>query len=118
VNKIEHAVLGLVREAEKGWVSGFLIMWWQAHEVPDQSRGVPEVRLFVSMAVRNPCRPQEIPKFKNEEEELDFALSNTYTKPFDDTAIRLLFTHFHCMPNMISTYSVPNFMFACFLAAK
>ncbi|AOJ75931.1 MULTISPECIES: hypothetical protein [Burkholderia cepacia complex] len=85
-NRIEHAVTALVREAERGRASGFVVVWYCPRERSSQS----QVRLFVSMAVRNSFRPQEIPEFKTEQEAEDFAWSNTFTELIDDTAVRLL----------------------------
>jgi hypothetical protein len=86
VNVINHAVSCVLREAEKTRASGFIIVWWHPHETPDRS----QIRLYVSMAVRNSIREQKIPEFKNDIEALDFAWSNTFTELYDDTAIRLL----------------------------
>lgn len=90
MNHIEHAVAALIREAERGHASGFVIVWYLPHEVPSQGCNRWEVRAFVSMAVRNPCRPQEFPDFKDEEEGFSFAMSNTFSELSDDTAVRLL----------------------------
>jgi hypothetical protein len=95
MNRIEHAVAALTREAERGGkASGFVIVWYRPHDEPSHSGKRLEVRLFVSMAVRNPCRPQEFPSypdefpsFPEEEEDIDFVESNSFP---DDTAVRLL----------------------------
>lgn len=42
------------------------------------------------MAVRTPCRPQEFPDFKDEQEAIAFAWSNSFQALTDDTAVRLL----------------------------
>lgn len=90
INRIEHTVTALTREAEKERASGFVIVWNLPHEVPSQSGNKTEVRVFVSMAVRNPCRPQKFPDFQNEQESIDFAWSNSVETLTDDTAVRLL----------------------------
>jgi len=89
-NRIEHAVKALVREAEIARKSGFVIVWHLRAESPSKSNNESKVRLFVSMAVRNPCRAQDPPEFKSEREAEDFAWSNTVTELIDDTAVRLL----------------------------
>jgi hypothetical protein len=90
VSKIRHAAQGVVREAERSWASGFLIIWWQEDEIPDWSRRAPQTRLFVSMAIRNPCRPQVRRKPRSGRQDLEYGWSNIHTELTDDTAIRLL----------------------------
>lgn len=90
MNRIGHAVDALIREAERGHSSGFVIVWHLPDEVPSQGGNRSEVRVFVSMAVRNPCRPKEFPDFKDEEENFAFAWSNSFEVLTDDTAVRLL----------------------------
>lgn len=90
MNRVGHAVAALIREAERGRSSGFVIVWHLPDEVPSQGGNRSEVRLFVSMAVRNPCRPQEFPDFKDEEGIFAFAGSNSFEVLTDDTAVRLL----------------------------
>lgn len=90
LNRIEHAVIALAREAERGRASGFVIVWHLPHEMPSRSPNGLEVKVFVSMAVRNPCRPQEFPEFKNDEEAEAFSWSNSSHEFKDDTAVRLL----------------------------
>ncbi|MBB5369330.1 MULTISPECIES: hypothetical protein [unclassified Janthinobacterium] len=91
-NHVEHAIVGLVREAERGRASGFVIVWYLLDEVQRYLAHGLETRLFVSMAIRNPCRPQEFPVFKTAKEREQFARSNTFTELTDDTAVRLLRT--------------------------
>lgn len=47
MNRIEHAVAALIREAERGHASGFVIVWHLPHEVPSQGGNRSEVRVFV-----------------------------------------------------------------------
>jgi hypothetical protein len=90
LNRIEHAVRALVHEAERGGASGFLLVWFLPHEVPSEGGKEPVVRAFFSTAVRNPCRQQEIPTFRNDKEAMEFAWSNNFEELADDTAVRLL----------------------------
>lgn len=90
LNHIGHAVTALVREAERGAASGFVLVWFRPHERPSESGKGPEVRVFFSMAVRNPCRQQKIPEFKNDQEAMEFSWSNDFDELADDTAVRLL----------------------------
>lgn len=85
VNVITHAISGLLREAEKTRASGFVITWWHPTEKPDQS----QTRLYVSIAVRNSIRKQEIPAFESEDEAFEFSLFNSVSELYDDTATRL-----------------------------
>jgi len=90
MNRIEHAVTTLIREAERGRSSGFVLVWHLPYEMPSQGGSRSQVRVFVSMAVRNPCRPQEFPTFQDETEATAFAWSNSLPMLTDDTAVRLL----------------------------
>ncbi|MDQ0740399.1 hypothetical protein [Pseudomonas sp. W4I3] len=84
--KIDHAAERIAREAERARASGFLVVW----SIPMERSEHNQTRLFVSMAVRNPCRPQQFPEFNTVEEYEEFAWSNDFTELSDDTSIRLL----------------------------
>lgn len=86
VNVIIHAISGLLREAEKTRASGFVIAWWHPTEESDQS----QTRLYVSIAIQNSIRKQEIPAFESEDDAFEFALFNSAIELYDDTAISLL----------------------------
>jgi hypothetical protein len=90
MNRIEHAVAALIREAERGRSSGFVLVWHLPYEVPSHGGSRSEDRVFVSMAVRNPSRPQVLPKFRDEPAATSFAWSNSLPVLTDDTAVRLL----------------------------
>ncbi len=90
LNRIEHAVAGLVREAEKAGSSGFVIVWFHPHEKPYHAPDEPELRLYVSMAVRNPCRPDMTRMSKQPLKGDPFAGANSFYPLTDDTAVRLL----------------------------
>lgn len=90
VNRIDHAVAALIREADRGGASGFVIVWHLPQEMACQSGKKSEARVFISMAVRNPCRPQDVQRSKNEQEAMDFAWSNDFYELMDDTGVRLL----------------------------
>lgn len=90
LNRMEHAVAALVRSAEKERTSGFVLIWSHPHELPSQGHEGATVHLYVSMAVRNPCRVQELPEFDNDEAALDFAWSNDEEVLSNDAAVRHL----------------------------
>ncbi|MEN5139295.1 hypothetical protein [Pseudomonas juntendi] len=95
VNLIVHAVSGLLREAEKTRMSGFVLVWWHPAEKPDQS----QTRLYVSIAVRNSIRQQKIPDFESEDDAFELAMFNTSSELYDDTAIRL-FLHLELVKDL------------------
>lgn len=90
LNRIGYAVTPLVREAERGDASGFVLVWFRPQEIPSGSGKGSEVRVFFSMAVRNPRRQQKIPALKNSQEAMEFAWFDDFYEPADDTAARLL----------------------------
>lgn len=89
-NSVGHAIKALVREAEKGRASGFVIVWSLPSESLSESPNGLRVKLFVSVAVRNPCRSQAIPVFKAEHEAQDFVFWSTPEEINDNTAVQLL----------------------------
>ncbi|TDP78640.1 hypothetical protein EV672_1227 [Aquabacterium commune] len=90
MNRIEHAVGALVREAEQGHASGFVLIWYLPHEVPSQVGNRPEVRVFVSVAIRNPSHSKAYDEFNDEQESRDFTRPHDPYASIDDTAVRLL----------------------------
>ena len=77
MNRIGHALSGLVREADKEGASGFVIAWYHPHEGGGQFWKDNEVRLYVSMCVRNAHRTGS---------------PSMFSDVYDDAAVRALGT--------------------------